>query len=114
VTLFVLAVASPVLLVLLVAGGGTAGAWTFALAAMAVPAALVAIAGGRRAGWAAAGLAALLLGGAALMLGLAGGERVAGLPGSAWAMLGALWGGPLVLTVGVYAASFGRRGGGTE
>lgn len=73
---------------------------------MAVPAALIALAAGRRALRAAVALAALLVGGAALILGLAGGERVGGLPGSAWAMFGAFWGWPLIVTVWAYAASF--------
>lgn len=101
-----LALASPVLLVCLAAGGGRLGAGVFALAAMAFPAALIALAGGRRARWVAAAVAALLGGGAALMLGLAGGGRVGGLPGSAWAMFAAIWAWPLVVTVWAYAASF--------
>lgn len=114
VPLLALAVASPVLLVGLVVGAGRSAAWAFALTAMLLPPALIALAAGRRALGVAAALAVLLAGGAALMLGLAGGERIGGLPGSAWAMFGALWAGPLVLTVGAYAAGFRRRGGGAE
>lgn len=101
-----LALASPALLALLVAGGGRLGAGAFAIAATAFPAALIALAGGRRVGWVAAFLAVLLAGGAVLMLGLAGGARIGGLPGSAWAMFGALWAWPLIVTVWAYAASF--------
>jgi len=95
-----------VILGALLFSGGGGSPWVFVPAAMVVPAALIALAAGPGVRWAAAALAALLLGGAASMLGLAGGERIGGLPGSAWAMFGAFWVVPLIVTVGAYAASF--------
>lgn len=111
-SLLTLSVACPVLLVLLLFGSGRGGEWAFATVAMLVPAALIALAGGRRVRWVAIVLAVLLAGGAALMLGLAGGERIAGLPGSAWAMFALLWAWPLIVTVWASAASFRGRGSG--
>lgn len=107
-----LGLASPAVLLLLVTGRGSVVAWAFALAAMLFPAALIALAAGRRARPVAIVLAALLVGGAALMLGLAGGERIGGLSGSAWAMFALFWGWPLIVTVWAYVASFRERGGG--
>lgn len=106
------------ILAALLLGGVEGAAWAFALAAAVFPAVLIALAGGRRARSVAVVLAVLLGGGAALMLGLAGGGRVGGLPASAWVMFGAFWGWPLIVTVWAYAASFRadqeapREGGG--
>ena len=103
--------ASPALLVFLVAGGRL-GTGAFAILATVFPAALIALAGGRRARRAAVVLAVLLAGGAVLMLALAGSGRVGGLPGSAWAMFGALWAWPLIVTMWAYAAWFRADGQG--
>jgi len=46
------------------------------------------------------------------MLALAGSGRVGGLPGSAWAMFGALWAWPLIVTMWAYAAWFRADGQG--
>ena len=105
-----LGVASPVVLVLLVSAWRGVGIWAFGLAVMVFPAALIALAGGRRARWVAVVLAVLLAGGALLVLGLAGGGRIGGLPGSAWAMFGALWAWPLIVSVWAYGASFRADG----
>lgn len=113
--LLALALAAPLLLVALIAGGGFGG-WTFALVAMLVPGALIALAAGRRVRGAAVAVTVLLAGGAAAVLALgggagAGGALIGGLPVSAWVMLGAFWGWPLILTVWVYTATFEAPGG---
>lgn len=114
--LLVLALSAPLLLIALAAGGPIAG-WVFALVAMLVPGALIALAAGRRARSAAVAVTLLLAGGAAAILALgggagAGGALIGGLPVSAWVMLGAFWGWPLILTMWVYAATFEAPGGG--
>lgn len=107
--LVLLAAACPSVLAALFAGGRGGAGWLFAAAALVVPAALIALAGGRRAWPVAAAVAALLIGGGWTMLGLAGGERIGGLPGSAWAMFAAFWGIPLVVTAWAYALTFPDR-----